>query len=82
MVERLLSQQKENGSPAAGCVVPNDSNKTPEVKEMCSPQRRKNFAGKRVPSAKFLNDLNSIKLRQESIDFGEVKRATRTRRTP
>ena len=48
MVERLLSQQKENGSPAAGCVVPSDSNKTPEVKEMCSPQRRKNFAGKRV----------------------------------
>jgi hypothetical protein len=49
MVESLLLKQKENGSPGAdGCVATNDTNKTPEVKEMCSSQRRKNYAGKRV----------------------------------
>ncbi len=49
MVESLLLKQKENGSPGAdGCVATNDANKTPEGKEMCSPQRRKNYAGKRV----------------------------------
>jgi hypothetical protein len=84
MVESLLLKQKENGSPGAdGCVATNDTNKTPEVKEMCSSQRRKNYAGKRVPSAKFLDDMNSMKLRQESIDFGEIQRGcSRSRRTP
>jgi hypothetical protein len=49
MVESLLLKQKENGSPGAdGCISTNDTNKTPEGKEMCSPQRRKNYAGKRV----------------------------------
>ena len=49
MVEGLLLKQKENGSPGAdGCVATHDTNKTPEVKEMCSSQRRKNYAGKRV----------------------------------
>jgi hypothetical protein len=36
-----------------------------------------------VPSAKFLDDMNSMKLRQESIDFGEIQRGcSRSRRTP
>ena len=46
MVESLLLKQKENGSP--GGISTNDTNKTPEVKDMCSPERRKNYAGKRV----------------------------------
>lgn len=36
-----------------------------------------------VPSAKFLDDMNSMKLRQESMDFGEIQRGcSRSRRTP
>ena len=47
--------------------------KTPDVTELSPPQRRRNCAGKRVPSSAFLNDLNSLKVRQESMNFGEVQ---------
>ena len=50
-----------------------NKSKTPDVTELCPPQRRRNCAGKRVPSSAFLNDLNSLKVRQESMNFGEVQ---------
>jgi len=54
MIESLLS---EHGSPEK-----KENTTTPELRE----DRRKNAAGKRVPSARFLDDLNIIKARQES----------------
>lgn len=76
MAERLLA--KMDDSPGEDLATAG-KNKTPEDKEICSSQRLKNFDNKRVPSAAFLNDLNLIKLRQESMNFEEVKRSLRAR---
>ena len=72
------SNGKSNGNgksnnKSKNTTTASNKSKTPDVTELCPPQRRRNGAGKRVPSSAFLNDLNSLKVRQESMNFGEVQ---------